>query len=397
MSSEKIKNLKYEIIIDILKKEINKKYEEKVDQLSKTLKLKGFRIGFIPKRVININFGNDINNEIIDNILNEKFLEYIKKNNIDIAEKPHVIKLNDNEDIMSFKLEFDILPKIEINLNNIKICKKLAKISETDVKNEIDRLRFKYSLWKNITTESKNNDLLIFDLYKKNANNLQYILNNEELILDEKPYYIKNLKQYLINKNINTEYTFSMINNNLSVLEKENKNNVYIKIHKIQRKYPSDIDNTFMGKIGFPEQNYNNLNNIIKEKLEFISNYLSEKIMRSDILNNLLDKHDFSIPESLIKNKSDDNENDVIRSIKLKLILSEIKRKFNINVSQTEIQAQINLLSQNNKQKIIYDKSYNNIENEIYIKKIINIIEEKIDISEQFISLENLIKLGDSI
>ena len=393
MNVEKNDNLKHEIIINLCKKEIIKKNEDKINELSKSLKLKGFRVGCIPKNIINMRFGKDINQENTDKLLNIKFIEYIKLHNLEVIEKPHVIKIKDDIDIICFKLEFETLPKIIINLNNIKINKYKTEITELNVTNEIDRLRLKHASWENIYTQSKYNDLLIVDLYKKTNDKIQYIIKKEEIILDDNPHYIQNIKTHLIDKSINIEYSFVMKNNNLSILDSNNEYNVYILIHNIKRKCPAIINDFFMKKIGFPGQNYNNLNNIVRDKLVIVSNYLSEKIMRSDILEALLNTHKFDIPEAFTRKEG---KNSSIRHIKMQLILSKIKQKFNINVSQTEIHNHINLLYKNNKSKVINNNEYiNNIENDLYMTKIMKILEEKIDIKETIISLDNLIKLGD--
>ena len=89
------------------------------------------------------------------------------------------------------------------------------------------------------------------------------------------------------------------------------------------------------------------------------------------------------------------NKLDIINNLKLRLLLLEIKKKFNINISKQEIEEYIKSLH-DDKINIVNKKTFfENIEKEMYMDKILKIMENKIDIVNEKISLNRLIELGE--
>ena len=80
------KDLKVLVDKKTLEKYLNEKYEE----VSKTVQLKGFRPGKVPKEVLKRQFGKAIYGEVLDKVLKETTTKAITDNNIKPAGQPKI-------------------------------------------------------------------------------------------------------------------------------------------------------------------------------------------------------------------------------------------------------------------------------------------------------------------
>lgn len=360
-------------IIKIEKNQIKNDLEKKINKISKEIELKGFRKGFVPKNIIKKRFKEQIENEIINNKINFELKSYIEKNKLNLISSPKIEKIDkNNENFVEINIKINSYKEIKLNLKNIKINEYNVDIEEKDVENEIKNLQDYYGTWKNISTFSKDGDILKFSLYKKFKESKNFIIKEEEIKLDTKDYKIKGLKDFLKKKIIDIEYELFINENKLSDKNDKKSERFYLMIKEIKRLYPIKLSEELMKKIGIKNKNINELKNIVRNKLSKILNNKLKIIKEKQIIDSLIKNHDINIDKDL-------NTKENIKNLKLSIILMEIKKQFNINVNRNEIKEKA-LLIYNNFENIKNNKEIlKEIENKIYLEKIINIIEKKIE------------------
>ena len=112
------KDLKVLVDKKTLEKYLNEKYEE----VSKTVQLKGFRPGKVPKEVLKRQFGKAIYGEVLDKVLKETTTKAITDNNIKPAGQPKIDLKSFGEDKdLEYIISVTELPKIDLKqIENIK-------------------------------------------------------------------------------------------------------------------------------------------------------------------------------------------------------------------------------------------------------------------------------------
>ncbi len=261
-----------------------------------------------------------------------------------------------------------MFPYIKINLNNLKIKKYFVTITDTDIVNEIDKLRSLHGQWINNHLICEKNNIVTIDLYNKIHDKILFVYENKSFKLDLSNDDIK-LKNFLLNKKLKHTYDYNFNNDKL-----------FLRIKNIQKNKLSKIDNMFFEKIKFNNKSELNLNDFIKNKLNLQINNISENLLQKDLLTELLNMHKFILPKTLLENNNND-----ISTLKIQLIFKQIKKDFNINVSDIEINKEIKNININKDQ-------INDITNKIMFNKIIKIIKTKISIDYNEICLKTLFK-----
>ena len=138
---ENKKGLNKDIKVFIDKKTMNSYMDEKYEEIKKTINLKGFRPGKVPKEILKRQFGQAIFSEVLDTVLKDTSVKALEDNKIKQEGQPKLnIKNNgknkDIEYVMSVKdfqkLSLNLLKilnmmNIQLKLMQMKLTKELKK------------------------------------------------------------------------------------------------------------------------------------------------------------------------------------------------------------------------------------------------------------------------------
>ena len=146
---------------------IAEKVQKKLEAISKTAKIKGFRPGKIPLNILNVNYGPRATNEVINEIIDETTAKGVEEKKLKPAASPKV-ELGDFEEGKDFKIKFEIesLPEVVLkDLSKIKISGLKVKIQDSDVKKRIDEFAERIEETEPVKTDrkTKEGDYLIVD------------------------------------------------------------------------------------------------------------------------------------------------------------------------------------------------------------------------------------------
>ncbi|HIH2763521.1 MAG TPA: trigger factor [Candidatus Azoamicus sp.] len=386
-----------EIIIKLPKEKIKSVKEKKIIDLSKSLNLKGFRKGFVPHNVIISRFEKEIDNEVLNDLLYNNLIDFIKNNNINFVKFPVLKKSDTNpfQDYLLFIFELEVYPFIDINFDKIKVIKYNAIITDSDVICEIDRLRKIHGYWENFDNVCFG-DKISFDIFNKS--NMVSVYSDKDIIVDEKYTSLLGFSNFISGKKRGCDYIISFFNN---TIEESFNGNFIFRIHDIKRFFIAQLDSLFYNKVGF--SGTYDFKIFIKSNLNVIKSDLEDVLLKNEFLSSLLSNHDFPLPNLILNDKFDyfkskgivKEKDSIIREVKLDLILKELVKKFNIYVSKDEVLRFFN--NKNSTLTEIDDNYYKNIENEIYIEKIKEVLLTKIYLEEKDISFRELLFIGNYV
>lgn len=393
LANEEYKGLNRTLTIEIERIDINNELEKKIHDASSKINIKGFRKGKIPKNIISERYGKTFYEDIKMDLLNKKIKEYVVKENINLVDNPVIIsQKDDKKNNLIFNIEFEIFPNIKLNIEEIKVEKINIKIEEDDIKKEIEHIQEIHGFWNVLENdEIKYGDKVNIDISGRTDDDKdikKYDNKNINLILDNENYLIKNIKEKIIACKFIGKYEFFLKNDVFT----EEKTNIIIRLNikQIERKYPAILDFNLANKLNI--ENINKINDYAKSNIEKNSKYISYSLLKNEILDQLVNIHEFEIPNSIIEReiaKEKYAKMEIIKDIKLKLLLNEIKSQFGIEISENQVQEKLSSLYPN-----VSEKIYKNLLNNLLIDEIIKFLIEKINIKEVDKTINDLISEG---
>ena len=396
------KDLKVLVDKKTLEKYLNEKYEE----VSKTVQLKGFRPGKVPKEVLKRQFGKAIYGEVLDKVLKETTTKAITDNNIKPAGQPKIDLKSFGEDKdLEYIISVTELPKIDLKqIENIKADEYEVTIESKEIDNRISEIAKNQKNFVDVDPAKVANegDLVAFD-YKATVDGNEFKRKekkNTQLELG-KDLFIKGFDKQLIkvkkNETVDVEVTLPENFPEKDLVGKKAK--FVCKIISVKKSKEVEINDEFAKNLGakdlgdlrkliekqINEEYKNSLNMITKKQiLDQIEKYKIDEIPE-----NLIEQEIKILSQGLkeedIKAKKKEFEIKAKQRIKVGLILNEYGEQNKIKVEESEMQGEIQkqLRMMPGQEKFLMEYYQKNpsavasLRGNIYEEKIINSIMSK--------------------
>ena len=142
--------------------------QERLQSLSKTAKINGFRPGKIPFQVVKKRFGPQVRSEVLGSLINTAFYDAVQQEKLRPAGQPTIESGEETpenaESAFSFVATFEIYPEFEPAFNDaIKVEKPVTEVLESDVDEMIDSLRKQRMDYTAVERSAKDEDQMIID------------------------------------------------------------------------------------------------------------------------------------------------------------------------------------------------------------------------------------------
>ena len=200
---ENKKGLNKDIKVFVDKKTLNNHLNEKYDEISKSVQLKGFRPGKVPKEVIKRQFGKAVFGEVLDKVLKETSSKALTDNKIKPAGQPKIdLKTFGEDKDLEYVISVTELPKINLkSIENIKADEYEVTIDNKEVDKRINEIAKNQKNFVEVDPAKVANegDLVTFD-YKATVDGKDFKGNegkNTQLILG-RDLFIKGFDDQLI-------------------------------------------------------------------------------------------------------------------------------------------------------------------------------------------------------
>ena len=419
---ENKKGLNKDLKVLVDKKTMSTYLEEKYEEIKKNVSIKGFRPGKVPKEILKRQFGQAVMGEVLDKVLKDTSTKALQDNKIRPAGQPKIDLKSFGEDKdLEYIISVTELPKLEISsLDKIKYDEYIVKIDSKETDKRIDQIAKSQNNFQETEEkyESKEGDLVVFD-YVATVDGNSFKGNegkNTQLVIG-KDLFIKGFDNQLKGSKKNQ-------NKKVEVLLPENfpeKNLINKKaifeciINSVKKPEPVKIDDNFAKNLG--AKDLNNLKELISKQINDEYKNSLDMISKKQILEQIEKQKVSEIPENLIeqeikiltqgmkeediKKKKKYFEDEAKKRIKTGLILNEFGEQNKIQVSeqelQSEIQKQLRMMpGQEQMVKEYYEKNpsaLSSIRGSIYEEKIIDKIKEKATVNKKQISKDQAEKI----
>ena len=169
VSIESLEGLQRKMTVQVPAEQIATAVDKKLKQLSKSVKLDGFRPGKVPVSVVKQKFGNQVRQEVIGDVIESSYRDALVQENIRPAGMPNIEPIEgEDKDGMSYSAIFEVYPEIEsIDLASIEVEKSVAEIGDDDIENMINKLRDQRKEWVEVERAAAEGDQVACDFAGK--------------------------------------------------------------------------------------------------------------------------------------------------------------------------------------------------------------------------------------
>ncbi len=109
-------------------------------ELSRTVRIKGFRPGKVPPKVIEQRFGKQVRAEALDGLLRETFDSAVREQALQLAGTPRLEPVGEGE--LEWVATFEVVPDFgDIDVSGLSVVRHTAEVTDADVDQMIENLR----------------------------------------------------------------------------------------------------------------------------------------------------------------------------------------------------------------------------------------------------------------
>ena len=419
---ENIKGLNKDLKVLIDKETMSSYMDEKYEEIKGTVNLKGFRPGKVHKEVLKRQFGKAVFGEVLDKVLKETSTKALEENKIKPAGQPKLdLKTYGEDKELEYVLSVTELPTVDVkSIESIKFDQYSVKIDNSETDKRIKEIAKNQPSFKEAgpDTKAKEGDLVTLD-YQATVDGKEFKGSegkNTQLTLG-KDLFLKGFDKQLIGvKKDDEKIVDAVLPENFPEKELVNKAAKFkCKILNVKNPEEVKIDDNFAKNLG--AKDLNDLKTLISKQINDEYKNSLDQLSKNQILKEIDKIKVDEIPENLIeeevkilsqgmdeaeakKNKAKFTETAKTR-IKTGLILNEFGEQNKIQVSEQEIQAEVQkqLRMMPGQEKMVMDFYQKNpsavasLRGTVYEEKILNLIKEKAKPNKKEISKDEAEKI----
>jgi trigger factor len=400
---------KREIQVEVPADVVSRELQSTVAKYQKLARLPGFRKGKVPASILWQRFANDIRGEVVESLVPRYFRQETERQGIHPVSQPRVTNLADVKEgePLRFTASFEVLPEIEVQgYQELRPEPADTSVSDADVEQQITQLREQHATYSAVEEDRDidDGDFAQVELNgqpksestpdagpkeasgtadpeaeKSNPVHLDEVLVNvggENTL----PEFSANLRGAKAGEQRTFDVTYP---DDFSDQRLAGKTFTYtLSVKGIKRKELPELNDAFAKELSPDFQTADDLRQRIRESMEHEKQHQAEHAAKEKLLDELVRRNEFAVPESLVEHQIDvrlerglralaaqgmrtedmkkmdfprlraGQRDAALREVKTSLILDRIADKEKIEVTDEELEKEIAAVAEQTKQPV---------------------------------------------
>ena len=363
--------LKRDFKVVIEAKEINEKVENKLRELSARVKIPGFRPGKAPIKLLKQRYGPSVMGEVLERAVTDSSAQALNERGLRPAVQPkiEIDSFEDGKDL-EYSMAIELLPEIQpMDFSALELERVKIKVPDEEVTSALERLAASRKESKPVESPrpAQAGDILVLD-FKGTVHGeaLPGMAGEDHHLELGSNTFIAGFEDQLIGVNVGETRTVNVTFPEGYGNEKLSGQPAVFEctIKEIREPVPAELNDELAKSVG--AESLDDLRGKVKERLAQDYDGFSRMRMKREILDRLSEAHDFEVPEGMVDLEFDaiwhqvehDREQGRVdpddegkaeedikaeyrdiaeRRVRLGLLLSEVGRLNQIEVSQDEV------------------------------------------------------------
>jgi trigger factor len=175
-ATETVSALERRIDMTVVLADIEKDVDQRLKQMSRSVKMAGFRPGKVPMKMVAQQYGGQARSEAISAAVEKAYGDKVREQNLRVAGYPRIEpKADAGEGQLGFTAIFEVYPEITLNeVSGEAIEKPTLTVTDVEVDKTLDVLRKQRTTYSATDRASENGDRLVIDFIgRKNGEEFQ--------------------------------------------------------------------------------------------------------------------------------------------------------------------------------------------------------------------------------
>jgi trigger factor len=373
VSVEAPSKLQRRMTVTVPFEQLDAAFDKRIMELSKTVKVKGFRPGNVPLGHIKQLYGNAARQEALSEVIQSSLYAAITQEKLNPVGTPQVEpKSIAPGKPLEYVATFEVFPELDgVTFETKAIEKQVATITDADVEKVLERLREQHITWKEVTRAAAEKDQVVLDFRGTidgkafqggEAHNYPIVIGSKTMIpgFEEGLIGIKTGEERVITVTFPAEYFAKEFAGKAAEFT--------VQAHKVSEPIYPEMNEDLIKKFGIASGNIDELRGEIKKNLEREVERVINNKLKNQVFDILLAQNTVDVPAAMISQEakrihdemhphhagqdhghSDDEMttfNDAAkRNVILGLLIGELIKQHELKPDNTRVDAHINKMA----------------------------------------------------
>ena len=379
--------VKREISVEIPAEEVTRETEIIIQKYQKVARLPGFRAGHVPASIIRQRFKEDLKSDVVEALVPKYFRKEAEKLGMIPVSQPRVtdLHIHDGEPLRC-KASFEILPEIKVEgYKELRADHPEITVTDEEVEEALTSLREQHATYTSVEGRALGEGDFAqasMDGRPKDADDKTSPVHMDEVLIEiGGKNTVPEFSEHLRGANAGETREFEVKYPDDSADKRlAGKTFVYtVKIQAIKQKNLPELSDAFAKELGEFE-NLEAVRKQIRENMEHERKHTAEREAKDKLVNELVKRNDFEVPESLVDRQIDlrlerglralaaqgmkmedmkkmdlprlraGQRDQAVQDVKSSLLLERIAELEKIEVGEDELNHEVDALAQQTKQ-----------------------------------------------
>lgn len=310
ISIENLGTLGRKLTVSMPAEQLESTIRQRLGEISRTVRIKGFRPGRIPGKVIEQRYGAQVRNEAVGELIQRSFSQAMQQENLRPALQPSIETTGVPEDgEFRYTATFEVMPEVgSIDVSALQIERPVAEVVDADIDRMIETLRKQRGDWADVERAAAKGDLVMFEsvatagderIPAEGVDRSGTVLGSGGILLE--------LEEQLVGMAAGDEREFTVSfpadYRNPSLAGKTVE--VKARVMRVSEARLPELDETFFKAFGIREGGMERFRGEVRSNLERELKGALMVRLKNDVVEKLLTAHpDLELPSGMVENEA---------------------------------------------------------------------------------------------
>jgi trigger factor len=305
VSVEATKGLERKMTVQVPAERVNSEIDTRLKRMSRTAKVKGFRPGKVPFKVVKQQYGPQVREEVMQELLRQTYGEALQQKELRPAGSPSIdpVKMED-ESGLEYTATFEIYPEVKLKkTDGLKVERRTADVTAEDVDKMIENMRKQRGEWKEAERAAAEGDRVVIDFEGKlKGEDFPGNKGTEVPVELGAGRMIEDFEKGLAGVSAGDEKTIDVkFPKDYHSEELQGKKVKFtIKVHRIEALELPEIDDEFCSQFGVEEGGVEQLKEDVKDHMERELGQALRRESKDAVLDALVEANKLELPNALV-------------------------------------------------------------------------------------------------
>ena len=166
VSVESTGNLERRVVFSLPAGDVDAQVGSRLREIAQSVRIKGFRPGKVPTKVVEQRYGGQVRAEIVDGLLRQGLDQAVRENELRVAGLPQV---SPGEDAAEGELKYvaavELVPDFgELDMSKLEVVRHTSEVTDADLERMIENLRQQRGSWNKVMRAAQAGDLVNLEI-----------------------------------------------------------------------------------------------------------------------------------------------------------------------------------------------------------------------------------------